>query len=218
MMFTKNLVVESSDDFHRTLRQVPGNVWRKRFPVELRIGRPHAPRMASVYDFKPRFQALLRPLISKLAAWGCTPNTVTSLALFFSLVVGGLTLFARQNPLVLLLLPVWLFLRMALNAIDGMMARELNMKSTLGAVLNEVGDVISDLALYLPLAFVHPPALWPVIAFSFGAEMRGASALAVFSTRLASSNKAARRQPRARPSPGFVIHSRTVRPPSPGTP
>jgi len=127
--------------------------------------------MASIYDLKPRFQALLRPLISKLAAWGCTPNLVTSLALLLSIVVGLLVLFAGKRPDVLLLLPVWLFLRMALNAIDGMMARELNMKSTSGAMLNEVGDVISDVALYLPLAFVHPPSLWPVVAFSFGAVL-----------------------------------------------
>jgi phosphatidylglycerophosphate synthase len=125
----------------------------------------------SVYDLKPRFQALLRPLIKKLAAWGWTANFVTSLALVLSLAVGGLTFFAQRNPVVLLLLPVWLFLRMALNAIDGMMARELNMKSNLGAVLNEAGDVVSDLALYLPLAFVHPPSLWAVVAFSIGAVL-----------------------------------------------
>ena len=47
-----------------------------------------------------------------------------------------------------------LFLRMALNAIDGMMAREHGMKSPDGAVLNELGDVISDAALYLPFALV----------------------------------------------------------------
>ncbi len=127
--------------------------------------------MASIYNLKPRFQALLRPLISKLAAWGCTPNLVTSVALLLSIVVGLLILFAGGMPDVLLLLPVWLFLRMALNAIDGMMARELNLKSASGAVLNEVGDVISDVALYLPLAFVHPPSLWPVVAFSFGAVL-----------------------------------------------
>ena len=54
----------------------------------------------------------------------------------------------------LILLPIILFLRMGLNAIDGMLAREHGMKSNLGAVLNEVGDVISDSALYLPLALV----------------------------------------------------------------
>jgi len=127
--------------------------------------------MPSIYDLKPRFQALLRPLIARLAGWGCTPNIVTSLALALSLAVGALVLVFREKPAILLLLPVWLFLRMALNAIDGMMARELNMKSMLGAVLNEAGDVISDLALYLPLAIVHPPSLWLVIAFGFGAVL-----------------------------------------------
>jgi phosphatidylglycerophosphate synthase len=126
-------------------------------------------QMASIYDLKPRFQALLRPLIAKLAAWGCTANLVTFLALLLSLIIGGVTLLAQRNQLFLLVLPVWLFLRMALNAIDGMMARELNMKSTFGAVLNEAGDVISDMALYLPLAFVHPASRWPVVAFTFGA-------------------------------------------------
>lgn len=127
--------------------------------------------MASIYDLKPRFQMLLRPLISKLAARGCTPNLITSAALLISIGVGLLIFFARGTTSVLLALPVWLFLRMALNAIDGMMARELNMKSSLGAVLNEVGDVLSDVALYLPLAAVHPPSLWPVIAFTMGAIM-----------------------------------------------
>jgi CDP-diacylglycerol--glycerol-3-phosphate 3-phosphatidyltransferase len=55
---------------------------------------------------------------------------------------------------VLLLLPVALFLRMALNAIDGMLAREHDQKTKLGAILNELGDVVSDAALYLPLALV----------------------------------------------------------------
>src|SRR5437016_13109439 len=125
--------------------------------------------MPSIYDLKPRFQALLRPLITRLAAWGCTPNLVTSLALAVSFIIGAVILWLPQKPAILLLLPLWLFLRMALNAIDGMMARELNMKSTLGAVLNEVGDVLSDLALYLPLAVAARDALWPVVAFSIAA-------------------------------------------------
>jgi phosphatidylglycerophosphate synthase len=71
----------------------------------------------------------------------------------------------------LLLLPFWLFARMALNAIDGMMARELGMSSQLGAVLNESGDAASDLALYLPLAIVSPASQWPVVSFAIGAVL-----------------------------------------------
>ena len=71
-----------------------------------------------------------------------------------SLAHGAWLALLPQSRWPFLLLPVTLFLRMALNAIDGMMAREHGMKSPDGAVLNELGDVISDAALYLPFALV----------------------------------------------------------------
>lgn len=125
--------------------------------------------MITIYDLKPRFQNLLRPLMQALARSGWKPNTVTLLALAGSIAVGAAVSQAGARPALLLLLPVWLFARMALNAIDGMMARELNMATRLGAILNELGDVLSDLALYLPLAFVSQEAQWPVVAFATGA-------------------------------------------------
>ena len=127
--------------------------------------------MPSVYDLKPKFQSLLRPLIHTLARLGVTPNAVTIAALLGSLGIGALVSRAGSRPLLLLLLPLWLFTRMALNAIDGMMARELGMATQLGAVLNEIGDAVSDLGLYLPLAFINKPAQWPVVAFSIGAVL-----------------------------------------------
>ncbi len=125
----------------------------------------------SVYDLKPRFQALLRPIMQRLVAIGLTPNFITLLALFGSLAVGALLPQARFHNAWLLALPVWLFVRMALNAIDGMMAREHAMTTSLGAVLNEFGDVVSDLAIYLPLAAVYPPSQWFVAAFGLGAVL-----------------------------------------------
>jgi CDP-diacylglycerol--glycerol-3-phosphate 3-phosphatidyltransferase len=127
--------------------------------------------MVSVYDLKPRFQSLLRPLMGRLAAAGLTANGLTLLAVLGSILVGVIVGFGRGRPALLLLLPLWLLARMALNALDGMMARELGTKSTLGAVLNEVGDVVSDLSLYLPLALVRPDALWPVVAFAIAAVL-----------------------------------------------
>jgi len=100
-----------------------------------------------------------------------TPNAVTLTAVLGSVGVGALMPLARRWPALLLLLPVWLFARMALNAMDGMMAREWRMATPLGAVLNELGDVIADLGLYLPLAFVWEPARWPVVAFGIGAVL-----------------------------------------------
>lgn len=127
--------------------------------------------MTSVYDLKPRFQALLRPLAGGLAAADVTANHLTVLAALGSIGVGATVACLGAQPFALLLLPLWLFVRMALNALDGMMARELGMKSDLGAVLNEVGDVVSDLGIYLPLALVNTPALWPVVAFVLGAAL-----------------------------------------------
>jgi len=119
--------------------------------------------MASLYELKPIFQACLRPLAVGLATRGVTANQVTIAAAVMSVAVGILVAWA-QGGTILLLLPVALFLRMALNAIDGMLAREHGMKSALGAVLNEIGDMVSDAALYLPLALVPGvPAAWVVL-------------------------------------------------------
>jgi alpha-beta hydrolase superfamily lysophospholipase/phosphatidylglycerophosphate synthase len=81
-------------------------------------------------------------------------------------VVGALAAALAWLPAVFLLMPLWLFARMALNAIDGMLAREHGQKSVLGAYLNELGDVVSDLALILPFARAMPSASGEVILFA----------------------------------------------------
>jgi len=57
-----------------------------------------------------------------------------------------------------------LLLRMALNAMDGMLAREHNQQTALGAILNELGDVIADAGLYTPLSLVPGFEPWLVVA------------------------------------------------------
>ena len=74
-----------------------------------------------------------------LARAGFSPNKITLIAIVGSIAVGAAVSRASAFPSLLLLLPAWLFLRMALNAIDGMMARELEMSTNVGAVLNELG-------------------------------------------------------------------------------
>lgn len=113
----------------------------------------------SIYELKPRFQALLRPLVVRLHAMGVTANQVTLAACVVSVVLGLWLFFAAPHLSSLAafgLIPAWMFLRMAFNAIDGMLAREHNQQSRLGAFLNELTDVVSDAALYLPFALVAP--------------------------------------------------------------
>jgi len=132
--------------------------------------------MASVYDLKPAFQRLLRPAVETLARKGVAANQVTISALLLSLLTGLAIMANAERPAILLLLPIVLFLRMALNAIDGMLAREHDQKTRLGAVLNELGDVISDTALYLPLAAVNgfdPRLIALIVLVSALSEMTG---------------------------------------------
>jgi len=110
--------------------------------------------MPSVYDIKPAFQNLLRPLADGLVRAGITPNQVTVAAFILSALCGVAIALRPNSPWPLLALPVVLFIRMALNALDGMMAREHDLASPAGAILNEAGDVAADAALYLPLALV----------------------------------------------------------------
>lgn len=119
-------------------------------------------KIPTVYQLKPAFQNCLRPLTRWLAGKGVTANQVTLLAAVISILLGTWIALQPTNPAALLSLPGVLFLRMALNAIDGMLAREFGQKSKLGGVLNELGDVISDTALYLPFA-LHPDISGPVI-------------------------------------------------------
>lgn len=110
----------------------------------------------TLYNIKPRFQSLLRPMVGALAARGITANQVTLTAATGSILLGLLLIAFAEVHILFLAIPAWMLIRMALNAIDGMLAREHNQQSTLGACLNELCDVISDAALYAPFAFIAP--------------------------------------------------------------
>lgn len=142
--------------------------------------------MASIHDLKPAFQARLRWPAAALAAAGITANQVTVGAFLLCLIGGGLLLLWPGATVPLLLVPVILFVRIALNAIDGMLAREHGQKSRLGALLNELGDVLSDAALYLPLAAtpgVAPILMVTTVVLAGATELVGVAALSIGASR-----------------------------------
>ena len=142
--------------------------------------------MASIYDLKPKFQGLLRPLVVRLAGLGVTANQVTILAATLSGLTGVAILLRPGVSWILLLVPLVLFIRMALNAVDGMLAREHKQQSRLGGLLNEVGDVLSDAALYLPFATVpgvNPRLVVIIVVLAIVGEMTGVVAIAIGVTR-----------------------------------
>ena len=109
--------------------------------------------MISVYKIKPKFQKLLLPLLLLLRKIGVTPNHITVFSIIFSFFLGFLLLNASENNFLYLLVALGLLLRMALNALDGMMAKNYNLQSKSGEVLNEIGDIFSDVAIYFPLLY-----------------------------------------------------------------
>lgn len=142
--------------------------------------------MTSIYDLKPKFQAVLRPLVVRLARAGATANQITILAATISGLTGLAILLSPAAHWTLLLVPAVLFIRMALNAVDGMLAREHKQQSRLGGMLNEVGDVLSDAALYLPFAVVpgvNPRLVVIIVVLALIGEMTGVVAIAIGAPR-----------------------------------
>lgn len=140
----------------------------------------------TIYSLKKSFQNLLRPLSNALACRGVTPNQVTIGAFLLSCGCGGTVFLSEGSSGSLFLVPVVMFVRMALNAIDGMLAHEHNMKTASGAMLNELGDVLSDTVLYLPFAVVSSVPAVPIViivVLSVIAEMTGVVAMQIGASR-----------------------------------
>jgi CDP-diacylglycerol---glycerol-3-phosphate 3-phosphatidyltransferase len=140
----------------------------------------------SIYALKPRFQALLRPLAAALARSGVTANQVTIATAAISMAVGAFVAWRAPARIPFLLIPIWMFVRMALNALDGILAREFDQQSPLGAYLNELGDIVADAALYAPFAWLPPfsPSwLAAVIVLAILAEFAGVMAPMIGASR-----------------------------------
>ena len=142
--------------------------------------------MISIYEIKPKFQQLLMPIVDWMRKIGMTPNQVTILALLLSIVTGIILSIFHDNKWIFILMPIVMFVRMALNAIDGVMAKKYQMKSHLGLLLNELGDVISDLFLFIPFVFIaedYGIGIMLFISLSIISEMAGVTVRVIGSSR-----------------------------------
>ena len=111
--------------------------------------------MISVYNLKSKFSDILRPICNSLVKVGITANMVTISAFVLSVITGVLIyLYIPKCALAYWILPISLFIRMALNNIDGVIAREHNQKTNIGAIYNELGDILSDIVIYVPMLYI----------------------------------------------------------------
>ena len=122
--------------------------------------------MISIYKIKPKFQQLLMPVLKMLNKIGVTANMITWFAILLSIGT-DVTIYFYPGKFALVLLPISLLFRMALNALDGMMARIYNMQSKKGEVLNELGDVISDFIMFFPIGVLFQLNIGLLLSFLF---------------------------------------------------
>lgn len=142
--------------------------------------------MISIYELKPKFQQLLMPIVNYLYKRHVTPNQVTIFACLLSIIIGVLFYFNYESMWIYIVIPVFMFVRMAMNAIDGVLAKKFNLQSKLGKFLNELTDVVSDTALFLPfilLTQTFPASVVIFIALSIVSEMAGVIAETVSGER-----------------------------------
>ena len=140
----------------------------------------------SVYQLKPQFQRLLRPLVQALAAARVSPNQLTVATAVAMVAYGAVLALAPASRGPWLGLVAVMPVRMALNALDGLLAQHTGRKTPLGAMLNELCDVVADLALYLPVALIPGvvPALAVLVACGAAVvEQAGLAALAAGTAR-----------------------------------
>ena len=102
----------------------------------------------SIYKLKTKFQNLLMPICEKLVKLEVSPNQITVTTVLLNIVFAGLIYKFNDYKLIYLTVPVFLFLRMALNALDGMIANKFNQKTKMGVFYNEAGDIVSDTVFF----------------------------------------------------------------------
>jgi phosphatidylglycerophosphate synthase len=108
-----------------------------------------------LYRLKPASQAIVSPIARWLVRRRVSPDVVTWAAVPVGL-AGGLCLAASAAaPALLLAVPVAAALRLGLNLLDGMVAREGGATHPLGELWNELGDRLADTLFIGGLAF-HP--------------------------------------------------------------
>lgn len=121
----------------------------------------------TLYQIKPRFQALLWRLAVALQCRNIHADWITACGLGFAALAGALL----ATDTLIWLVPPLLFARIACNALDGMVARLSGTARPWGTILNETSDRMADLLCFggLILSGALPPlvetALLPLLLF-----------------------------------------------------
>ncbi|MFW5899184.1 MAG: CDP-alcohol phosphatidyltransferase family protein [Jiangellaceae bacterium] len=125
------------------------------------------PPAAGLYALKPWYAARLRGLRHALARRGTHPDVVSVSGICFAALAGGGLAVLPQGWAVLVVAPM-LALRLAAANLDGALARDTGMQTRRGALLNEIGDRLADLAVLAGCLLLAPA--WLVVAVMLAAS------------------------------------------------
>lgn len=107
-----------------------------------------------IYLIKPYFQKLLIPVKNMLLTFGLGPTSLNVFGVIAAFCMGSAIYYSQINQLMLWLVPVFAFLRISANALDGMIARDLKQSSLFGEAMNEFLDRISDVMVFGSFLFL----------------------------------------------------------------
>ncbi|RLM37193.1 CDP-alcohol phosphatidyltransferase family protein [Haloarcula sp. Atlit-120R] len=102
--------------------------------------------------FRPLADRALGPFVSAAKVAGLSPNGVSVIAFLLALGAGGVYAAATREPLLYLGGAVLVFLNGWLDLVDGALARELNVASSGGDLLDHVLDRYADIGIIIGLA------------------------------------------------------------------
>ena len=142
--------------------------------------------MRGLYAVKPWFVRRLRGAEDEMVARGVSADAVTVAAVVVSIGAGLVIALGGLLDVEALwfLVPPLVVIRLALNALDGSIARRTGTARPFGAALNEAGDRLSDAATIGATAFVVQPALAiTAVAAAFAASLFGVVSMALTGSR-----------------------------------
>ncbi|ASW54367.1 CDP-alcohol phosphatidyltransferase family protein [Plantactinospora sp. KBS50] len=115
--------------------------------------------MNGLYALKPWYTARLDPLLRHLVARRVPPVALTVAGVGAAVAAGAALALLRPGLPAALLVGGLLAIRLGCANLDGAVARRANLSTRRGAVANELGDRLADLAALAGAAALAPPVL-----------------------------------------------------------
>src|ERR1700712_299027 len=112
---------------------------------------------------KTWLQKRLHPLAQILFDDGVRAIHVTSCAGLISVAVGGLVSAFAFHGWMFLLIPLWLLLRLAFNALEALLVSDFGQHSPMGTFSHELSRVVAQTALFLPFSVIPKVSLLLVL-------------------------------------------------------